>query len=1172
MRIIKDTQTSLLLKSFLLENQDYLSISVLCYFDLDNPELFLEEQVMYKESAVQLGKTLLDSAMPKPKAEVLLCGSCHNPLRDEGASYVRLSVGAIDKELYVFGERKWQAGGITKPLPFKSMPLDYAHAVTTDDYLPNIEDPKALTSSKNSTKQPAGFMPLDMFRKENMKRLGTYNAAWKSELWPGFAADMDYSFFNVAPQDQQLEAFFKGGEPIQLHNMHPKEPLISSSIPETSMRCFATISHKEGEETFQEVPLQRDTLWLFPETKRGIIIFRGTLGVADEISSDIRSLNLKPIVAGEPLKSLEYYYELQTKKLDRSAEVDEAPVQEMDTGVKESEQELFSMPREIQENVDIMNKKRPSLQRTSAESVAQTHALIDTRVAQIDKRTTELQEASALSAKNELQELSAEKEELLASKVQVSELMADMDKAVADGESMKLDALSKIAKVKNDPRIPDEEKAKIDTSFLEPKVKVWSDHAFDFLSACVKRLEKSPQELHELRHLGLAQRTIKRSWIGFNAEATTVKAEEWTLKSEKEIELPKGFVCARFEEARLKSLRIGEQLVLGSDGAYELFLSEVDSEFPLFYLSSDIQAHLCDQEAFDLCNTLVCDDILSVSQKAEAAVKKASVLFYLEEDGVVETLPNAKKFDCGGFKDLFEMHQNGVDIREQMVENIPDDVAVLLPIERDNSVKAVLDKTQKISDKVSAEMQAEADATRKELEAQQEAAIAKANETLAKEGLEPIKLEPYVASEGFIKPSEVSKHFDKALATLKKQVGLFGKDFKEQIAELEQAKEKMVALAISGEKMYEEGMAKIAAAQEEAKEPMPEWAKEEMKKPDMDPDDLHDELTREKVIAYHAEGKSLQGKELSDLDLSELDLSGIDLREAILTNTDFSKSDLSEANLEQASLTKTDLTKADLSRTNISAALFKEAVLKETVFNESMGDNALFESVVFAKTTLSDMKLNNAVFQNTAMQDALLHNCSLQKASFTNVIMLKTSFEKSNMEKVSFSQSSIEACDFTAIDSKGMLFNNTKVTTSDFSNSKLYNMRILKASAFENCDLSRCDMEKSTIFEVTLVGCDLQQTTLNSALIKKSSLEQCDFSGAIAKKARFEFSTFIACSLVGINLFKGSLRRMQMKSCDFSQSNLYGVEMYKIELFEVNFNGANLKRSNLEGRVELIYD
>ena len=108
MKIIKDTQTSLLLKSFLLDNQDYLSISVLCYFDLDNPELFLEEQAMYKESAVQLGKTLLDSAMPKPKAEVLLSGSCHNPLRDEGASHVRLSVGAIDKELYVFGERKWQ--------------------------------------------------------------------------------------------------------------------------------------------------------------------------------------------------------------------------------------------------------------------------------------------------------------------------------------------------------------------------------------------------------------------------------------------------------------------------------------------------------------------------------------------------------------------------------------------------------------------------------------------------------------------------------------------------------------------------------------------------------------------------------------------------------------------------------------------------------------------------------------------------------------------------------------------------------------------------------------------------------------------------------------------------------------------------------------------------------
>ena len=1168
MRIIKDTKTSLLLKSFLLENQDYLSISVLCYFDLDSPELFLEEQAMFKESRLQLGKTLLDSAMPKPKAEVLLAGSCHNPLPQEGAARVRLSVGEIDKELYVLGERRWQGGTITKPLPFKNMPLDYVHAVAVDDRLPNIEDPKAMTATKGPTKRPAGFMPLELFREENRKKLGTYDAAWKSGLWPGFAADMDYSFFNVAPQDQQLEGFFKGAEPITLRNMHPEEPFMTSHIPETSMRCFATITQKEGEETFQEVPLQRDTLWLFPELKRGIIIFRGTLAVADEISSDIRSLNLQPVRKGEPLKSLEEYYALQTKRVDRSVTVDEAPLEEMDAEEKKAEKELFDMPREFQENVDVMNKKRPTLQRTSAERVAQTHALIDDRVAQIDKSMAALQEEQALSAQHELQGLAAEKEELLASKQQVSEMMAEMDQAVAESEEMKSDARSKIAALKVDPRLPEEERAKIDAGFLEPKVKTWSDHAFDFLSECVKRLERSPQKLHELRHLGLSEQTIRRSWIGLNEETKKIPAESWALKSDEEIRLREGFVLPRFEEATLKSLRIDKKPVLGSDATYELFLSETDSHFPLFYLQDEIEAHLCDQEAYDICNTLVCDDIATLSKRGEEALKNASVIFYLQEDGTIENLESAKKFDCGDFKDLFEMHQNGVDIREQLVENLPPELLDTLPVKRDLSVKAVMEKTQKIAEKVGDEMEADADALKKELQAGQDAAIEKANKTLAKEGLEPIKPEPHHPSAGFIRPAEVAKPFDKAITTLKKEAGLFGKDFKEQIAALETEKEKMVALSLKGEQMYAEGVAEIARAEASLKGPLPEWAEAAEK----ETEPLDEEMTREKVIAYHAEGKSLQGRDLSDLDLSELDLSGIDLKEAILTHTDFSKSDLTKADLEQASLSKTDLTHADLSQATLSSALFTEAILKETVFDAAMAENVLFKKVVIEKSSLNKMDLTNAVFQQTAIQGTSMRECSLKKTSFSDVTIEKTSFEKSDLEKVSFSRSAISASDFTSIDSKGMLFNNTTVTTSDFSDSRLYNMRILKASRFEKCDLSRCDMDKSTIFEGTLVGCDLQQTTLNSALIKKSGLEQCDFRAVVAKKARFEFSTFIACPLTGINLFKGSLRQMQMSRCDLSHSNLYAVEMYKTKLFEVDFTGANLKRSSLDGRVELIYD
>jgi len=107
-------------------------------------------------------------------------------------------------------------------------------------------------------------------------------------------------------------------------------------------------------------------------------------------------------------------------------------------------------------------------------------------------------------------------------------------------------------------------------------------------------------------------------------------------------------------------------------------------------------------------------------------------------------------------------------------------------------------------------------------------------------------------------------------------------DLKDKILELQKTKEKLVAIAVKSEKMYKEGINKIAKAKDRAKEiaknPIPDWAKDMMLKAGIDPEEPHVELTREKVIELYANGKSFAMKNLSELDLSNLDLNGIDYK------------------------------------------------------------------------------------------------------------------------------------------------------------------------------------------------------------------------------------------------------------------------------------------------------
>jgi len=87
-----------------------------------------------------------------------------------------------------------------------------------------------------------------------------------------------------------------------------------------------------------------------------------------------------------------------------------------------------------------------------------------------------------------------------------------------------------------------------------------------------------------------------------------------------------------------------------------------------------------------------------------------------------------------------------------------------------------------------------------------------------------------------------------------------------------------------------------------------------------------------------------------------------------------------------------------------------------------------------------------------------------------------------------------------------------------------------------------------------------------------SEILNCDFRAVQAQDSRFEFNTFSYCNLAGINLLNGSFRRTFLQNCDLSYANLYAVAFYKIKLHESIFTGANLKKSGLENRLELIDD
>ena len=166
MKTIKPQRLSVLHRTFEAAGHVRLCVTAMLAGPFDEPFAPIHEASLWKMLAAELGKdTPPDACMPKLKGEVLLNARAYPRGGARPACSVRVTLGALDKTLWVAGERFWMASKPTDPIPFASMPIRWDRAfgglghpqnptgkgfapIKTDSGalvhpLPNIEDTQA---------------------------------------------------------------------------------------------------------------------------------------------------------------------------------------------------------------------------------------------------------------------------------------------------------------------------------------------------------------------------------------------------------------------------------------------------------------------------------------------------------------------------------------------------------------------------------------------------------------------------------------------------------------------------------------------------------------------------------------------------------------------------------------------------------------------------------------------------------------------------------------------------------------------------------------------------------------------------------------------------------------------------------------------------------------------
>ncbi|MBW2528119.1 MAG: DUF2169 domain-containing protein [Deltaproteobacteria bacterium] len=338
MKVVKPQRLGLIHRVVEHERRCSLVVSVLVYVPLDAPRKLLTEQSLWKDVGEEIPSGIVDEGVPKPVGEVLLTAHAFAPKGEPARGVmVRVKVGSVDKRLAVVGDRHWKGGKPSEPEPFESMPIDWAHAfggegykpnplgkgfapVETEHgpihYLPNVEDPDRPIAAKSDRPEvPAGFGAYDCMWPQRFGLVGRqYDTRWLETRFPGPAADFDAHYYCVAPVDQHSAGFFAGDEQILLEGMHPAASRIEGKLEPLRVRVFVTRT-VEGEERFEEAETQIDTIHLLPHLKRAVVVYRGTLRVAEDDADDVVHLMVGAEDPNVP-KTVDHYRRVLADRLD----------------------------------------------------------------------------------------------------------------------------------------------------------------------------------------------------------------------------------------------------------------------------------------------------------------------------------------------------------------------------------------------------------------------------------------------------------------------------------------------------------------------------------------------------------------------------------------------------------------------------------------------------------------------------------------------------------------------------------------------------------------------------------------------------------------------------------------------------------------------------------------
>ena len=141
--------------------------------------------------------------------------------------------------------------------------------------VPCLEDFNDPVKHPDGPHRPMGLNAISANVPERSQYAGTYDDAWRRDVFPFLPEDFDERFYQSAPLDQRVN-FPQGGEEVQLVHMRKDQPHIKFKLPPLN-ELQVRVLRKDY--SVEQPQANADTLFFEPDAGRFSIVWRASVPI-----------------------------------------------------------------------------------------------------------------------------------------------------------------------------------------------------------------------------------------------------------------------------------------------------------------------------------------------------------------------------------------------------------------------------------------------------------------------------------------------------------------------------------------------------------------------------------------------------------------------------------------------------------------------------------------------------------------------------------------------------------------------------------------------------------------------------------------------------------------------------------------------------------------------------